>query len=676
MPRALSIVGLLALAAALVLDRSFPPNLGRIADRSTTVVARDGELLRAYTTTDGRWRFPVEPENVSPNYLAMLIASEDQRFWSHPGVDALAADRAIWQLLRHGGIVSGASTLTMQVARLLEPRPRTLRSKLIEVARSLQLEARLDKRRILEIYLTLAPFGGNLEGVRAASLAWFGKEPAHLSDAEAALLVALPQAPGLLQPDRHPAAARAARNRILARLARRQILDPAAAAIAAAAPVPDHRRDMPLLAPQLADALRAAEPAAPALRTTIDATLQDGVQRVLAAALDKLPPPVNVAALIADHGTREMRAYAGSGAFLESRRSGMIDFVAAVRSPGSALKPFVYGAAFDELKAHPSSLLRDAPIRFKDYAPGNFDDGFDGDVTVREALRLSLNLPAVTMLERVGPRSFTERMAGAGIMLHSADDAAAPGLPIVLGGVGVTLVDLVTAYAGLAEDGVVEPLATRLEAARTPGRRLLGATAARQVTAILAGVPRPAGQLEEGHGLAFKTGTSYRFRDGWAIGYDARHVVGVWVGRADGASCTPCSGLGGAAPIMLQLFGLLPAAPLASLGLDAAAAAAPAPGGLARLDRRPALPLPGGERPTIAFPPDGARVEPAAGGLSLEVEGGTRPFRWLVDGRPLGEPAWRRAQRWRPTGPGFVTITVLDAGGRSARAAIRVDAVR
>lgn len=653
--------------AALVADRLLPPPLERAAVLSATVLDREGALVRPFTTPDGTWRLAAAPEQVSRRYLAMLLAVEDRRFMVHPGVDPLALLRAVGQLVLHGRIVSGGSTLTMQVARLLEPRPRTAAAKLIEIGRALQLELRLSKREILGIYLTLAPFGGNLEGVRAASLAWFGKEPARLSDAEAALLVALPQAPGRLAPDVAPSRAKAARQRVLARAQAAGVLDAGGATAAAGSPLPEARIAMPRHAPHLAERLLAERTGGEGpLRTTLDLGLQMRVEGLLRAAFRRLPAPIDVAAIVVDHRDAEIRAWAGSGDYLSASRPGMIDLARAVRSPGSTLKPLVYGAAFDELRAHPASLIRDAPTRFNDFAPENFDGGFDGEVTVREALQRSLNLPAVTMLERVGPVAMAGRLQQAGIQLRFGAGNAAPGLPLVLGGVGSTLEDLVTAYAGLAEGGAVRRPTAIAGAEPSPPRRLIGERAAAQVQAILQGVPRPVGYRADAPAIAYKTGTSYRYRDGWAVGWDGRHAAGVWVGRADGASCTPCNGPGGAAPLLMQLFSLLPPQPLPPPG----AGDDKAPPALARVDR-----VPGSldrSAPVIVFPPDGSTLEANAAAVRLEVEGGERPFRWMIDGRPLPSSAWRRTAAWRPEGDGFARLTVLDARGRSAEAQVRI----
>ncbi len=519
---ALLVAGPTCAAAVVLADRAFPPDFAKLAP-SPVVEDRHGAMLRALMTRDDQWRLPVEPASVSPNYLRLLVAVEDKRFWRHHGVDPLALMRAAWQVLTRGRIVSGGSTLTMQVARLLEPRPRTVRSKIIEALRALQIEARMGKPEILRAYLTLTPMGGNLEGVRAGSLAWFGKEPRLLSDPEAALLVALPQAPGSARPDASPERARLARDRVLRLAVRAKVMDAASEQTARTVALPLHRRRLPVLAPHLTERLVASERVVSGpLHTTIDARLQGDVERVLRGTLDTLPRPLNVAALIADWHTGEVLARAGSGDYGDVAREGMLDMTRAVRSPGSTLKPFVYGMAFDGLLAHPASLVRDEPTRFDDYAPHNFDGGFNGDVTIRRALQMSLNLPAVVVLQRLGPVAFADRFREAGLPLAFADKSVAPSLPVVLGGVGLTLEQLVTAYAALADGGTVKPLIERFDLAQqSPARdRLMRRPAADAVVDILAGMAPPRGFAAQAGAIAYKTGTSYRFRDGWALGFD------------------------------------------------------------------------------------------------------------------------------------------------------------
>lgn len=674
------LVVLFGVMTATVVDRLFPLDLSRLAAISTVVEDRDGTMLRAFKTSDRQWRLPVATAAVSPEYIRLLLDIEDKRFWLHPGFDPLSLVRASVQDVVRGHVVSGGSTLTMQVVRLLEPRPRTWRSKLIEIARAIQLEAHLGKSEILRAYLTLTPMGGNLQGVRAGSLAWFGKEPTGLSDAEAALLVALPQAPGQLRPDAAPDAATRARNRILATAQRDGLLSPDAVRAAQASPIPPLRLALPVLAPHLGERLAAGQLSGGVVRTTLDARLQTGVERMLATTMETLPRPVNLAAIVADWRTGAVLARAGSGNYFDRRRSGMVDMTRALRSPGSTLKPFIYGMAFDGLLAHPDSLVRDEATRFDDYAPHNFDGGYNGDVTVRQALQASLNLPAVITLQKLGPVVFTETFARAGLPLTFDNPAAAPGLPVALGGVGVTLETLVGAYAALADGGNVNPLIEQLgRAPIDPPASLLQQAGADAVVDILAGMPAPEGSAGKAGRIAYKTGTSYRFRDGWSVGFDRSRVIGVWMGRADGGSCAGCVGKAAAA-ILFRLFDLLPPDPLPPRPL-AAVFAEPPPPALVRL--RPLAPTGVQDAPRITFPIAESKLLvdaiPAEQGMSptavkLAAEGGQKPYRWLVDGRLVESRPFARQALWHPDGEGFSTVTVVDAAGRSDEAKVRVTA--
>ncbi len=684
------IVFLLVCFGQAALQRLGPPDLSRYHDRSLVVTDRSGRMLRGYLSGDESWRFAVAPGEVSPLYLAMLEAYEDRRFERHGGVDPLALLRAGGQALAQGRIVSGASTLTMQAARLLEPRPRGLAAKLIEMVRAVQLERRFSKDQIRAIYLTLAPFGGNLEGLRAASLAYFNKEPGWLGPAEAALLVVLPQSPNRLRPDRYPARARAARNKVLERAAKAGIITERTAEEAKAAALPIARRPLPFLAPHLADRLRRAHPGEERIETTIDATLQTALEALSGDAARALDPAAGIAALIVDNRSLEIRAHAGAPDYFSERRQGMIDMTRAVRSPGSALKPFIYGLAFDDLAAHPDSLIRDAPSRFGSYAPRNYDRGFAGDVTLREALQLSLNIPAVALLARVGPLRFERRLTGAGASLRSSAQGARPSLALALGGVGITLEDLVGLYAAVPNGGGAGPLRVTADAPQGPPSPLMGPVAAWYLADVLAGTPRPSGFLDTSLGgrdgrtrIAFKTGTSYGQRDAWAIGFTDRFTIGIWVGRPDGAPCAGCVGLQAAAPILFRAFALLPEA-----GRSPAATAAPAgalsgptanlPPGLRRIGPEPEDHLArrnSSPPPQIAFPLEDATLAMANGGpyaVPLKAQGGKRPYRWLADGRPLGGPVWRQDSHWQPQAPGFTRLQLVDAEGRSARIDVQV----
>lgn len=671
-----------ALGGGFVLDRLYPPDLARLQSHSVMVLARDGQILRAFSASGGAWRFPVTAEEVDPTYLRFLIAYEDRRFYRHPGVDPFAVARAAGQAIAAGEIVSGASTLTMQTARLLEPRPRIIVSKLIEMARAVQLEGRIGKSGILGIYLTLAPYGGNLEGVRAASLAYFGKEPAHLTEAQAALLVALPQSPETLRPDRFPTAAKAARDKVLTRLRGVGVIDAATYRNALAEPSPSTRLPALNEAPHLALRLRLQAPGDLMVKTNIDVDLQRRIETMAARVQATLEPGAGVAALVVDNAERRVVAYLGSADFFDDRRFGQNDMVDAIRSPGSALKPFIYGMAFEDLVVHPETVVKDVPMRFGDYAPSNFDHLFRGEVTAREALQLSLNLPAVALLNQVGPARFAQRLADAGAPLILPDKHAQPGLPIALGGVGISLERMVTLYAALAEGGVARPLLMRADQKKGEGHALMSPLAAWYVTKILDETPPPERWLAPGNRknastVAYKTGTSYGFRDAWAVGYNARYTVGVWVGRPDGAFSAGRMGREAAAPVLFQIFDQLPQSESAATTPPAGAILGGTndlPINLRRFDPQPGLESGASPQmlagPAIQSPVDGATLDLARASLVLMARGGALPLRWLVNGKPIESVPFRRQAEWAPDGKGAARVTVVDGLGRSASAEV------
>lgn len=554
---------LLLLATAWGLDRAFPPPLPETRG-ATVVLAADGTPLRAFPGPEGTWRYPVTPDEVSPLYLEALLGYEDRWFRRHPGVNPVALARAAGQWLRHGRIVSGGSTLTMQVARILEPAPRSVGGKLRQMLRALQLEWRLDKDQILALYLNHAPFGGTVEGVEAASWAYLGKPARELSRAEAALLAVLPQAPSRLRPDRHPDAARAARDKVLARLAAQGIWSQADVDAARIEAVVSRRLRPPTHAALLARRLHAAAPGVGRVQSTLDIALQQRLEARLSAWFANLPERTSAALLVIENENLAARAYVGSLEFGDARRLGHVDMVRAVRSPGSTLKPFLYGLAMDDGLVHSESLLVDAPQDFDGYRPANFDPAFHGPVSVADALRLSLNVPAVDLLDRVGPARFSARLAHAGLDLQ-LPRGAKPNLSIILGGTGATLEELVGAYAALNRDGLAGRVRYTPDAPREE-RRLLSPGAAWIVREILEAHGRPGlpeQWLQPGgrRRVAWKTGTSYGFRDAWALGSTRAYTVGVWVGRPDG---TPLPGQYGAItalPLLLDVVDSLPRLP-------------------------------------------------------------------------------------------------------------------
>ncbi len=672
-----------ALVAGLVSAGSFltsPDGSAVIAralaiETSREVTGRDGRLLNPFAIEDGRWRLKADLDHVDPRFVDMLIAYEDKRFRAHAGVDPLALSRAALQFATNGRIVSGGSTLTMQVARLLNPRAeRSIAAKLKQIRDAIRLDLAFTKTELLTLYLTLAPYGGNLEGVRAASLAWFGHEPHDLSLAEAALLVALPQSPETRRPDRDPAAARAARDRVLYRLVTAGVIEADELGPALATRVRERRRDMPNLAPHLARLMSQETPGAQGWQTSLDARLQGDLEKLAREAAATFGSTESIAILVADHSTGEVLAEIGSADFFDERRAGQVDMVRAIRSPGSTLKPLIYGLAFEAGLAHPETLIDDRPTSFGGYRPRNFDFGYQGTVSVREALEMSLNVPAIRLLEAVGPTRLVARLkrAGAEPVLPRGDR---PGLPIGLGGVGLSLDQLVTLFSGLAEGGAPVALSRVPGSTRSARGEFLDRRAAWQVADIIAGTSPPAGHAPGG--FAYKTGTSYGYRDAWAVGFDGRHVIGVWAGKPNGAPVPGLSGRLTAAPILFDAFerlgGKRVPLPLAPKGtLVARAADLPpalkrfAPGGT--LNGNSAAEPP----PSIVFPPDGARValeesgEGRARPLVVKLDGGRPPFQWFANGTPFDGAARRRDTSWQPDGRGFSTVSVVDADGRSA----------
>ena len=662
----------------LVANWAFPPPLEKGRALSAMVTDQNGVPLRAFPTEKGGWRFQAKLDEIDPLFIEALLKIEDKRFYSHFGVDAAAMVRASVTSLAAGKIVSGGSTITMQTARLLEPRPRNIGSKLIEMIRAVQIEARLSKQEILELYLTLAPYGGNLEGVRAASLAWFGHEPHRLSDDQIALLIALPQSPEVRRPDRHPKHARFSRNLIADKLMRLGTFVPERV-------IETHSAALPTRSAFPANAWHGAARArylagGRDIRSTLDAALQADLETLLLTRAERLGETVQVAAMVVDIPTRSVRAAIGSAS--RKRAGGWLDLTRQPRSPGSTLKPFIYAITFDDGAASPGTIINDLPKRFAAYRPENFDRNFRGDVTVTQALQHSLNVPAVLALERVGPERFAAqlRLAGANPRVYGGAKADA-GLALALGGAGLTLEELAVLYAALGDGGVAKPLIwhKREEVASeaAPGKRFIGSESAAAILKILSDAPTPAGRIpgrltKEAPQIAFKTGTSYGFRDAWAAAVSGDKAIVVWVGRADGAPRPGHVGRSDALPILFEIADRThqhlpthqenadrlwteqvrkPQASLVSFANDDVP-------------------------PEILFPPRGAELyagtvdgRPARGFVLAGRGAGN--LTWYIDGTPCpvddaGLPVWV------PEQAGFYTVSAVDPSGRTSRVRVRV----
>ena len=636
-----------------------------LVETSVEMRDRHGVLMRVFPVEDGRVRLALRLDQVDPAFVSMLIAYEDKRFYRHSGVDLLALLRATGQAVMSGRVVSGGSTLTMQVARLLE-NSGTGRwaGKLRQIRLALALEQQLAKDEILTLYLAHAPYGGAMEGLRAGSLAWFGKEPRRLTMAEAALLVALPQAPETRRPDRHPRAAKAARARVLARVAAPDQIRMAA--------IPQTMRPLVRLAPHLTDRLHAQDPVALRHDLTLDARMQAQMETLAARAVRGHPAGVSAAIVVADHRSGAVLASVGSPAYADTGGAlGFVDMTRALRSPGSTLKPFIYAMAFDQGLVHPDTLIDDSPVAFGRYAPQNFDGAFRGDVTVREALQLSLNIPPVLLTQELGPARLMGLMRKGGAKPKLAGKA---GLAVALGGVGLSLNDLVQLYGGLAQGGVVHPLIWRQGVTQRP-RTILSPASAWQVSHILASIAPPKGAADVRH-IAYKTGTSYGHRDAWAIGFDGAHVIGVWLGRPDGTPVPGAFGGALAAPVLFEAFGRispmpapLPAPPPETLIVNSAALPVP----LQRFRPRDAVFRKTVNAPVVRFPPEGAVLRRNGDGLPLKLAAGVFPLTVLIDGVPVLTGLNRRDIQLPLLDQGFSRISVVDATGQSASVQIRIE---
>jgi penicillin-binding protein 1C len=669
----LALIAILAIETALVaLDAIFPPDLGRAHRSSPVALDRRGAWLRALPVENGRWRIRADLERTDPSFLKRVVRTEDARFYDHPGVDPGAVARAVVSAIAHGHVTSGASTLSMQTARLLEPHPRTLIGKLGEMVRAIQIEARYSKHDILALYLTLAPYGGNLEGVRAASLSYFGHEPESLTIGEQALLIALPQAPEGRRPDRRPAAARQARDIVLTRMAAAGLITRQEAMEARSERMPV-RQAFPSMAWHVAGELaRAAPDRQASVVSTLDAGLQARLEPLAASYAKAQGAEATASILVVQIEGRAVRAAVGSGGL--ARPGGWIDMTTALRSPGSSLKPFIYAFAFDDGVAAPDTRIQDVATRFSDYQPENFDRVFHGQVTAREALSYSLNVPAVAMMERIGPASFLARLESADVRLVTPKKGLTdPGLAIALGGEGITLRDLALLYAALGDGGIAKPLAwTEADAARrrrSLGTRLVRPESAKMVLDILRDAPGPKGRIPAaltrgGPGLAFKTGTSYGFRDAVAAGVVGDYVIICWTGRADGGARGGLTGREAALPMLFDVADML-AAPSSNAPQVRPKAA---PQALQKLERPDA-------GPRMIFPPDKATVQveafgPTSRGLSLSATG--KGLTWYAEGQPLSRDPVSGQVIWRPAAPGFYRLKVIDEQGREAVARVRV----
>jgi penicillin-binding protein 1C len=547
----------------ITLDRLFPFPIASLHRQAATIVTdREEAPLRIFLPPDEQFRIPVTLSEVTPIFLQTLVASEDRWFYSHPGVNPFALMRAAWVNLRYGRIVSGASTITMQIARLAEPKPRTIWAKGQEMFRAVQLERRFSKNQLLEFYVNLTPYGGNVEGIGAASTVYFAKPPAQLSLGEAALLAVLPRSPNIYNPTRNPQAALAVRNRALTQLQRQNVFSPAVIADARRHPVQVLSWRPPFVAPHFCQMVIDRLSREPKVVTTLDRRLQHIGEMQIAARLAGLRDRgiTSTAVVVIENDSRAVRVLVGSPDFFATATQGQVNAATARRSPGSTLKPFLYAMAMDLGLIIPDSYVLDVPTDFAGYVPENYDGQYGGLVTVREALVRSLNVPAVRLLSQVGLPAFHALLQRGGLATLDRP-ATTYGLPLILGSGEVTLLDLTNLYATLATGGTHQAVRFHAhESARTSmHEQLLSPESTHLVTRTLTGLQRPdlprAWHLtREVPVVAWKTGTSYGHRDAWSLGFSARYTIGVWVGNVDGRGQKGLSGAEHAAPLLFDLF--------------------------------------------------------------------------------------------------------------------------
>ncbi|WP_310589044.1 penicillin-binding protein 1C [Fibrella forsythiae] len=556
------------LLGLFLLDRLFPPPT-RVA-YSTLVTAADGTTLHAFLNRNDKWRMYATLDDITPRLRQAILRKEDRWFYWHPGLNPVAMARAAGRNLLSGRRTSGASTITMQVVRLLEPRPRTYLSKLIEAARAVQLEAHLSKDEILQLYLNLIPYGGNVEGIKSASLIFFGKPPQLLSLAEITTLAIIPNRPSSLRLGDNNAAIVQARNAWLRRFEQAGTFDEKAVQDALNEPLDARRRPAPNQAPQLSLRLRTEQPDQPIIVSTLQPAVQAATERLVRQYVDRVRGQNihNAAVLVINNQTGAVEAYVGSADFANTFDGGQVDGVQAIRSPGSALKPLLYALAFDKGLITPKAKLNDVPTNFGGYEPDNYDRHFNGPVTAEFALANSLNIPAVKLLRDVSTPSFvgTLRQAGFRTVQKQADDL---GLSMILGGCGVTLEELTQAYTAFADGGKVREVRFVADAPTKTGSpsaadestspAIFSPEAAFLVTNTLTQITRPdlPNNFDNSYRLpriAWKTGTSYGRRDAWSIGYNRHYTVGVWVGNFSGVGVPDLSGANTATPLLFQVF--------------------------------------------------------------------------------------------------------------------------
>lgn len=556
----------LAVILFVMLDCLFPVAAG--IEYAPLIKAKDGTVIHAFLTRDQQWRFETKLSELTPELKEAILFKEDKQYYHHFGINPLSVGRAIVNNVFHLRRTSGASTITMQVARLLSPKKRSYLNKCIEMFRALQLESHYTKDEVLELYLNLAPYGSNIQGVKAASLLYFNKSPDQLSLAELTALSIIPNRPNSLVMGRDNAYIVQERNKWLHRFAKSGLFKAATIRDAMSEPLTAYRHTAPNGAQQLSWRLRGMQPGKLEIRSTLDAVMQRKAESIVLNYTNalRLRNIHNVAVLVLDNKTHQVCVYIGSPDFNDRAHNGQVDGVKALRSPGSTLKPFLYGMAFDAGIATPQTVIADVPINVAGYTPENYDMQFRGKVSIDDALRQSLNIPAVKTLRTLGVPAFTQGLSKAGI--YSVwQQRRRVGLSMILGGVTVRLEELTTLYSAFANGGVANPIKWvmadgSLATDTLPAHRILSPAADYMVCKTLSELTRPdlPNMYDAARNvprIAWKTGTSYGRKDAWSVGFNARYTIGVWLGNFDGHGVPGLGGASTATPLLFELFNAL-----------------------------------------------------------------------------------------------------------------------
>lgn len=645
---------ILAIAISVFIGYCCAPSLDLYTKTSHVLYAKDGQILSYTLSYDDKIRFKTTVDDVDPIYLNMLLASEDERFYSHLGVDPIAIVRSLFTNLRQGEVVTGASTIAMQVCRLLEPKPRTWWSKIKEGFGAIYLTLAYGRETLLNIYLTKAPFGANIEGVKAASLTYFKHLPKRLSPAEASFLVALPRSPEIMRIDREVNLKRAInyRNLVLDEALKSNILSKDLVTLAKKAPLPTRMHKIKQQAFHFLQRAIAKEPYTFEHYSNLESKVQSTLNVIAKDFKQSSNPKEELAVVVIDNDSHQLVGYLGSKDYIDTQ----YDLTQAIRSPGSALKPFAYTLAFEKQILHPKTIINDVKQNFFHYAPQNFYKTFKGQIEAQQALVLSLNIPAVMIMQRLGPQFFVDRLNSVKYQLVLNDIKA--NLPVILGGVGINLFNLTNLYAALANDGEYYTV-KELKGESCVKYKLFDSNSARATYDILQNHQR--NQVLT-HKVSYKTGTSYGYRDALSIGSLGHLTVGVWVGKLDNSPNLFATGETKATPILFKLFSALEVKVKEKSCLPAIGAlSSMAPMSLKYFNHFENYGLKTDEL-TISYPHNGDRIKKGfAPFVFVQIIGGVPPYELYLDGVKQ-----EYLDKLDINERGFYDLMVLDSSGSIA----------